>query len=66
MLRLFWVPRGVSAKEGAYVRCPAEDLLRIIALESVLNGTVVIAEDLGTMQFYYDRLYYHLYSSYQG
>jgi 4-alpha-glucanotransferase len=49
MFRLFWVPRGVSAKEGAYVRCPAEDLLRIIALESVLNGTVVIAEDLGTI-----------------
>ena len=49
MFRLFWIPRGMSAAKGAYLRCPSEDLLRIIALESVLNRTMVIAEDLGTI-----------------
>jgi 4-alpha-glucanotransferase len=49
MFRLFWIPRGVSAVEGAYVVYPSEDILRIIALESVRNKTIVIAEDLGTV-----------------
>ncbi|MGD1076412.1 MAG: 4-alpha-glucanotransferase [Thermodesulfovibrionales bacterium] len=49
MFRLFWIPKGMPATEGAYIRCPSEDFLRIIALESVLNRTTVIAEDLGTI-----------------
>lgn len=49
LFRLFWIPRGVPAKEGAYVEYPWQDLLRIIALESVRNRTLVIAEDLGTI-----------------
>ncbi len=49
LFRLFWIPQGMHPKEGAYVECHAEDLIRIIALESVRNKTVVIAEDLGTI-----------------
>ncbi len=49
MFRLFWVPEGTEPVKGAYVRYPSEDILRIIALESVRNKTVVIAEDLGTV-----------------
>lgn len=49
LFRLFWVPYGTSPKEGAYVWYPSEDLLRIIALESVRNRTMVVAEDLGTV-----------------
>jgi len=49
LFRLFWIPHGMVPKEGTYVNFPAEDLLRIIALESVRNKTVVIAEDLGTI-----------------
>jgi 4-alpha-glucanotransferase len=49
LYRLFWIPSGMSPKEGAYLRQPAEDLLRIIALESHRNRTIVIAEDLGTI-----------------
>ena len=49
LFRLFWIPKGMQAREGAYVRCNAEELLRIIALESVRNRTMVIGEDLGTI-----------------
>ncbi|MFH1701856.1 MAG: 4-alpha-glucanotransferase [Nitrospirota bacterium] len=49
LFRLYWIPYGISPKESAYIRYPSEDLLRIIALESVRNKTMVIAEDLGTV-----------------
>ncbi len=49
LFRLFWIPEGEEAKNGAYVKCCSEDLIRIIALESVLNKTIVIGEDLGTI-----------------
>ncbi len=49
MFRLFWIPQGSMAEFGAYVIYPSEEILRIIALESVRNKTVVIAEDLGTV-----------------
>ena len=49
MFRLFWIPSGMPASHGAYLKYPSEDLLRIIALESVRNKTIVIAEDLGTI-----------------
>jgi (1->4)-alpha-D-glucan 1-alpha-D-glucosylmutase len=49
LFRLFWIPEGRPPSEGTYVRCPHEDLLRIICLESVRSRTAVIAEDLGTI-----------------
>lgn len=49
LFRLFWIPKGTEPRDGAYVRCNAEELLRIIALESVRNRTLVIGEDLGTI-----------------
>jgi len=47
--RLFWIPRGRPASEGTYVQYPFEDLLAIVALESVRSKTLVIGEDLGTV-----------------
>jgi 4-alpha-glucanotransferase len=47
--RLFWIPRGRPASEGTYVHYPFEDLLAIVALESVRSRTLVIGEDLGTV-----------------
>ena len=49
LYRLFWIPSGMSPVDGVYLFQPAEDLLRIIALESQRNRTIVIAEDLGTI-----------------
>lgn len=47
--RLWLVPEGASPKDGAYLRYPLEDMLRLVALESHLNKGVVIGEDLGTV-----------------
>ena len=49
LCRLFWIPKGKPATEGTYVHYPFEDLLAIIALESVRSNTLVIGEDLGTV-----------------
>jgi 4-alpha-glucanotransferase len=49
LLRLWWVYKGDSAKEGGYVYYPVDDLLGILALESHRNESLVIGEDLGTV-----------------
>ncbi|PXA95717.1 4-alpha-glucanotransferase [Caulobacter sp. D4A] len=47
--RLWVVPDGGGADQGAYLRYPIDDLLSLIALESHRAGAVVIGEDLGVV-----------------
>ena len=47
--RLYWVPRGAAADQGAYVRYPVADLFRLVVLASARHRCVVIGEDLGTV-----------------
>jgi 4-alpha-glucanotransferase len=47
--RLYWIPDGMQASQGTYVQDRFEDLLRILALESVRGEFIVIGEDLGTV-----------------
>ena len=49
MLRLWWIPYGMTANHGAYISYPVDDLLAILALESQRNRCMVIGEDLGTV-----------------
>lgn len=47
--RLFWIPDGAPATDGAYIGYPLHDMLRILALESQRNRCLVVGEDLGTL-----------------
>ncbi len=49
LARLWVVPDGGSAADGAYISFPIDDMLRLIALESHRHRAIVLAEDLGTI-----------------
>lgn len=47
--RLWFVPEGAAATDGAYVRYPSDELRAVVALEAARAGAAVVGEDLGTV-----------------
>ncbi|MFN2441394.1 MAG: 4-alpha-glucanotransferase [Thermoanaerobaculia bacterium] len=47
--RLYWIPPGIPATEGVYVRYNIEEHLAILAIESHRFRTIIVGEDLGTV-----------------
>ncbi len=47
--RLYLIPRGRDARHGAYLRFPVNELLAVMACESIDQRCLVIGEDLGTV-----------------
>ncbi|MCB5179127.1 4-alpha-glucanotransferase [Streptomyces antimicrobicus] len=50
LFRLWWVPGGCKPSEGTYVTYDGEAMLALLVLEAHRAGTVVIGEDLGTVE----------------
>ncbi|HQT37838.1 MAG TPA: glycogen debranching protein GlgX [Acidocella sp.] len=49
LARLFWIPDGGTAADGAYVHYPLDELVGQLALASQQASCMVIGEDLGTV-----------------
>ncbi len=49
LTRLWVVPQGLPSAQGAYLAMPADDLMRLVALESHRHKAVILGEDLGTL-----------------
>jgi 4-alpha-glucanotransferase len=54
--RLFWIPEGMEAKDGVYVRYPEDELYAVLTIEAQRSGSVIVGEDLGTVPQYVPKM----------
>ena len=50
LFRMWWVPSGMQANMGTFVRFDFEAMIGLLVLEAQCAGVVVIGEDLGTVE----------------
>lgn len=50
LFRLWWVPNGMEAVDGTYVRLDHEAMVGILVLEAQRAGSIIVGEDLGTVE----------------
>ncbi len=50
LFRLWWVPAGMGARNGTFVRFDHDAMIGILCLEAQRAGAIVVGEDLGTVE----------------
>ncbi len=50
LFRMWWIPRGAKPTDGTYVYYDHEAMVGILALEAHRAGSLVVGEDLGTVE----------------
>jgi 4-alpha-glucanotransferase len=53
--RLYWIPRGVEPRHGAYVGYRADEWYALLSIEAHRAGAAIVGEDLGTVPGYVRR-----------
>lgn len=56
LFRLWWIPHGMPAYAGTFVKFDHEALVNILVLEAHRAGAVLIGEDLGTVEDWVQNL----------
>lgn len=56
LARLWLIPHGYASSEGAYLKFPVADLMRLVTLESHRHKAIILGEDLGTLPFRFQNM----------
>ena len=49
LFRIFVIPQGHTGETGSYIKMPVDEILAILAIESVKNQVMIVGEDLGAV-----------------